>query len=443
MDQTDTLYYYGVQWPGDTMIRMESCRIVREMGDTFWPANVSDATRLARLLWPLSSQLPDDVELQLKGLVAPATPLPWNRPMRALCAEAPPEVQQAAELPAPIQVESQYTAQAPQAKASQGRASPRVSPSSVEPCLPEMRGNGECDDVCNNEQSQWDGGDCCESTRTGGGRGGRALSGRALSCKDGPYILFLHGANWPVNNTDDWSAQFSDTQPNIVNEVVLRLRMWGRLPYALRDWTRNMVFNLHDTTRYNWSHPRLQRTYYDKAHQIVHDKRGVVIAPAFASLVLAGACLDQGLCNVSWYAVGVPWRGSPVVDMAYLPDTTLPQPTSEATRSLSPLYRNLSTLLLGPIVRQHHLVRGSLCGQRPFGTGGEAGLQLASLAAQSEARRHWQQNTDGIAPLADCQCVGDTRIVDGNHHDVVGMLADETAGGDIISWYRSLLLRRR
>jgi hypothetical protein len=429
----DMWYYFGVQWPGDTMIRMAYCKLYRADPATFWPGvNASDATWMARLLWPMSEVLPTG--LRTTSATMPLS-LPWNRPLRDLCAQEPPVVEMAVPLRRPQTL----------VKAA-SRQKTTFSSQAVEPCLPDMRGNGICDDVCNNKQSAWDGGDCCRATRKGDDddEDEEPVVGAVSSCKDGPYILFLHGANWPVNNTDDWSAQFSDVQPSIVDEVVRELRIWGRLPFVLRDWTRNMIFNLHDATHYNWSHPRLQRVYYDKAHDVIHKHNGIVVAPAFASMVLAGACLDQGLCDVSWYAVAVPWRGTPIVDLAYLPDhtTTMPQPMSEATRSLSPLYRNLSTDdSLLQVVQRHGLVRASLCGHTAFGTGGDAGLQLASLAAQVQARRPWQQDTDGMTPLQDCidASVASVSVVDGNHHDVVGMLADEWSGGAIVAWYRNIL----
>lgn len=120
------------------------------------------------------------------------------------------------------------------------------------------------------------------------------------------------------------------------------------------------------------------------------------------SLVLAGACLDQGLCDVRWNAIGVPWRGTPVADLAYVPESeTVPQPLSEASRSMSPHYRNLSSSsALVDLVRNRRLVLRNLCGSSPYGTGGDAALQLSSFASLVAGARPWKQATDGLVPLA-------------------------------------------
>ena len=419
------MYYQGVQLLGDQLIRMVACS--RVAADALFDGCRNDQ-RAERLLWPMLDAVPSTVKSVVSARPGSSrlppsltVALPWTQNLQAICRERPPVVEMATPL---------ATASAAIAAAAAVQTRPMLQVI-VSPCTPAMRGNSWCDDVCNNAADQWDGGDCCASTR-------RVLhSGSPNQCKAGRVALFLHGANWGNGTAVSGFSDTTHTKLGILDRV-LAANMWGQLPRALRNWTHNAIYNWHDTTNFNWSDAHLQRTYYDKAYDVQQRLQGVVFAPAFASLVLAGACLDQGLCNVTWYAIGVPWQGTPVADFAYMPASdTAPQPMSVASRSMSPLYRD--TRPLRQVART--LVLASLCGASAFGSGGDAGLQLASYAALSTSDRHWRTSSDGIVRFEECNLgvEATTTRVAANHHELVGMFADRASGESILNWYRMRL----
>ena len=352
-----------------------------------------------------------------------------------------------------------------------------------EPPIPVLRGcrrqqqvgNGHCDSECNEPEFDWDGGDCCAPTRRRGVRAARGgvtppPSPQPGECKTGPEVLLLHSAGWdghPVSG-------FSDNTPAVI-DAVLERNLWGVLPWYLRDVARHTIFNSHDTVTRGWTDPELQRAYYQRALAVVRGG-GVVFAMSMAGLVLAGACLHQGLCEpVRWYNVGVPLLGARTTELAYPlhrqhvgGGNTAMRLNETGVQSMRPSMPGLGDGTLARLVKDKGLVLGAACGVSAFGSGGGgwAAVELAAMTVLAHAhvedpdsdantntnRRHaWQVSSDGFVTERECVGAFPTEQFDGttplarwvllpaNHQELAGVLSDPQAMPHVIQWYQHVL----
>jgi hypothetical protein len=260
--------------------------------------------------------------------------------------------------------------------------------------------NGICDDECNEAQWDWDGGDCCAQSAD------EVLLGklRHYDCKTGPKVLLLHGASVHIGNGDNLAAQFSDKTKI---DIEKKLGIWGPdLITKLQPFSSQLIFNAHNTFDYGWNDHALQQAYYNKALE-VYTAGGIVFAHAFANLVLAGACADQHLCSVKWYAIGPPFRGARITELPYPVHGIAIDLNNTGIQSLRPSFRGLFDGSLTQVVRNHGLLLGCLCGTSAYGSGGMVGVELAGMTSLSTHQSPWFLHTDGVVALAECALDGD------------------------------------
>jgi hypothetical protein len=282
-------------------------------------------------------------------------------------------------------------------------------------CREELLGNGLCDKACNSALWRWDGGDCCRQTRVN-----HPPNENAYDCRSGPRVLLLHGASWAVKDSERLDLQFSDTTPSIAADT--RKKLWGILPDRLQDFVSQIIFNSHDTVTRDWSDKDLQLAYYSKAKQ-VYDTGGSIFAHAFANLVLAGACHDQGLCAIKWNAIAPGFRGMSTLDLAWPVRGLAVDLNTTSVKSMKVGYRNLTSGFLASMVTEKALVRATLCGKSAFGTGGLVGTELAYLTRLRFGHQFTNQS-DGV--VLQRECIGNTTTLVGlNHQDLAGVVFEK------------------
>jgi hypothetical protein len=263
----------------------------------------------------------------------------------------------------------------------------------VTSCTPDKKGNGVCDDICNDATNEYDNGDCCTSVGE--------EEWRYVDCKTGPKVLLLHGASVHVRDSKDLLTQFSDVSPSIEKVLVEEQKIWGDLPRYLKGFASQIIYNAHNTYDFGWTSLDLQRAYYNKSLEII-EEGGVVFAHSLANLVLAGACKDQGLCQVKWYAVAPPFRGARVTQLSFPVNGVSLDLNNTGVLSMRPSSNGLYEGALAKVVDEHELVLGILCGLSAFGSGDWPGAEFTQLTKLTTNEAPWIFFTDGIVSLAEC-----------------------------------------
>eukprot|EP00735_Rhodelphis_limneticus_P008975 TRINITY_DN2436_c0_g1::TRINITY_DN2436_c0_g1_i1::g.8887::m.8887 TRINITY_DN2436_c0_g1::TRINITY_DN2436_c0_g1_i1::g.8887 ORF type:complete len:728 (-),score=200.44,Notch/PF00066.12/4e+02,Notch/PF00066.12/7.3e-05,Notch/PF00066.12/1.9e+03,Notch/PF00066.12/1.5e+04 TRINITY_DN2436_c0_g1_i1:576-2759(-) len=320
-------------------------------------------------------------------------------------------------------------------------------------CAASWLGDGWCDACHNNELSRWDGGDCCQGSCTAGraypcGIAGfnckqpsttpECIPGKPLghpkACKK---CIFLHGLGNKVdylthltrvcdascaksitvgrtcfclwyNNLDETAnSQYVQNSGFFTTDV---RGYWGDIGNHLAGKCEP-IYNSHDTVNRGWDDPDIQLVYYAAAKQI-YDAGGAVFAHSMGNLILAGACKYQGLCDVKWWMVQGPLRGSKIANLG---DTTVCVclgvtvfGSCWGTQSCGRVGKILGTVGrsdtlgnqcnqwhdglkscttyhtgedLSKFVAQRGLLKGGLCGTSGWGSGGLFGAEMVAINA--------------------------------------------------------------
>ena len=263
-----------------------------------------------------------------------------------------------------------------------------------------VAGDGRCDPQLNNQAHQWDDGDCCPGTcRDGAVYACAATPATCLAALDPQYAaeqmipcLFLHGAG----RRGPTVPIFSDDHPEAfaLARAVQEMPYWGydELQFWLTGVCREVIFAQADTSAWDWTISALQRGYYQKAKSVL-ECGGVVFAHSMANLLLGGACVTHGHCNVRWYNIGGPFQ----VDYDDIPDVfqrlyQVGERTTRIAQNILPWANATLANVFGDVteepkfqirmflrdhpdkarmvtqIRNRRLVLGSLCGTSAIGS---------------------------------------------------------------------------
>jgi len=297
-------------------------------------------------------------------------------------------------------------------------ANPDAKDSSMKPlaaCDWKHVGDGYCDPSCNNQGYLYDGGDCCS---------GCCKAGRKYPCGSNKYnciygcnakpCLFLHGLG------QDGDGSFGTRNPPGHTEFG-HPYYWGDMASILSGSCSYISFSWANTNGYSWSDPNLYTPYYNLAQQTVA-AGGVVFAHSMANPIMGGACLVGGLCDVKWYMIGGPLRGSAAASFQNWIYKIFGFSTNTGTNSLLnsawAMKSGSNRDALSRIVHTKGLLKGALCGKRPWGAGGISGIALYAVGAAVYGG--WECDTrilglcvsstlygsDGLVGIDECQQYG-------------------------------------
>jgi len=186
-------------------------------------------------------------------------------------------------------------------------------------------GDGKCDPECNTQGRAYDGGDCCEGTcklyeyyvsRLAGNHPVKdhrqhMCGSQGFDCKTAKAVCgFLHGFLNP-GHPPGTNAFAADQNPIWGN-------YWSDMSAEMEGICETVRYNNHETLNTGWNNTQLQLDYYTAAKSVHTDAarnrlgplRPAVFAHSMANMLLTGACLDQGRCDVKWYDLAGPIRGS-------------------------------------------------------------------------------------------------------------------------------------
>lgn len=339
----------------------------------------------------------------------------------------------------------------------------------LQSCQSAWRGDGRCDSACNNAANNFDNGDCCRGTCTSGRRYPCGAAGyNCLQSAGSKPCLFLHG----LGQSGPRSGQLQQSNPPGSQTLSLP-QYWANMASELAGVCTAVTYNWQNTNDFGWNDATVQNHYYDAALSTVQ-AGGVVFAHSMANNILAGACMDQSKCGVSWYFVGGPIRGSKAADTQ---DQLQSIFGNGATGGTATLVRSFRGLRFGSTQREQlgrtarGRVKGVLCGTAGWGSGGLAG---AALNAVKGIVYGWWRCTrtflgvctgwenveaDGLVGLDECERYGyqsggswlewyiggqatsgsssGNRFFkyDGNHQDMTGARGNHNG---ILNWYRAM-----
>uniref|UniRef100_A0A0G4GB63 Uncharacterized protein n=1 Tax=Chromera velia CCMP2878 TaxID=1169474 RepID=A0A0G4GB63_9ALVE len=178
---------------------------------------------------------------------------------------------------------------------------------------------------------------------------------------------------------------------------------WGPFNILFANLCDQFVYSYANTLDYNWLDGELQNSYYVKAKEVV-DKGGVVFAHSMANIILAGACWQQGKCEVKWYAMGGGYSGQAISEVL--------SNTGGIKGFKSPLYWFRPKVIdsfrlnanggredpnypnaLSKNTAAKRLLKGALCGSRPKGNSGSEELGASQVLEVVGGSIHkWIQN---------------------------------------------------
>jgi len=306
-------------------------------------------------------------------------------------------------------------------------------------CKAADKGDGFCDDYCNNEEHDWDGGDCCRGT-----------------CQDGP--LYVCGSN-------NWNCR---QKPNTTCLFLHGFKSEGPTPPETRPtqcdpqqkyWMEEQEleglcepsFLCANTVKNGWTDLELQMAYYNASVK-VHASGGVVFAHSMANLLLTAACIQQWGCDIKWFSLGGPIRGA---ESATWFASISPLVLGQAIKSLHPKHKLISKKikfpdLLSQTVHKKKMYLGQVCGVSALGSGGSSNLaRLGRLLSgvndgaviESECRSYRpDEKSQVFADIFPSGLSPDRKhkgfLYQGNHEDETGRNGNV---GGILDWYRDAI----
>jgi len=285
-------------------------------------------------------------------------------------------------------------------------------------CPSTWRGDGYCDDGCNSAENNYDDGDCCAGCCKTGRRYSCGCNGYrcARGCNSGPSkpCLFLHG----LGQTGDGSFR-SSKPPGY--PYFGHPSYWGNMESILSGICTSFIYSYANTNGYSWADPALFTPYYNKAKEVIA-AGGVVFAHSMGNPILGGACLINGWCDVNWYMIGGPLRGAKSASTEGALLKIFGMHSNTGTRSLTNeanyMKNGWNKDALSRTVNDRRLLKGALCGNRPWGGGGLSGVAMYAVGAL--VYQGWEctgsfwgicydwtlKGSDGLVGVDECQQYG-------------------------------------
>jgi len=234
--------------------------------------------------------------------------------------------------------------------------------------------------VCNTAANNYDNGDCCPGCCKPGRPYPCGCNGyRCTSCGSaaGKPCLFLPGlgqSGTGVSRTSKPAGYWYFGHPDY----------WGPMENYLQGICTSITYSWANTNGYSWSDPNLFALYYNKAKEVI-SQGGVVFAHSMANPILGGACMVNGWCDVRWYMMGGPLRGSKAASVQDALQNILSISSNAGSRSLESGANNMKNGpnkdKLSKLVNDRGLLKGAICGKRPWGGGGVSGVALYAVGA--------------------------------------------------------------
>jgi len=246
-------------------------------------------------------------------------------------------------------------------------------------CEASSIGDGYCDLGCNTLEHSFDGGDCCKGTCMDSlypcGISGFHCSGNiALSQPKNQNglqtegltagtktCLFLHGAGRVGARPTVFRLG------NVSPSTSFSSAYWGDFEDELEGLCTKFVYSDADTTNYTWDDKELMNSYYNRALKAYRDENGIVFAHSMGNMILGGACLRLGLCDVRFYMSQGPMRGTAAADTLKALSDIFGNTLAGSRKGLVSTYDGLKYATtnqekLAYTVFSKGLLKGALCG---------------------------------------------------------------------------------